>query len=72
MIKAKMKDYADRRRNAEESTLTKGDKVLFKQQRVNKWTTQFESQPYEVVDKCGTVFLLSHPMESNIKETPLM
>jgi len=59
--KAKMKDYADRRRNAEESTLTKGDKVLFKQQRVNKWTTQFASQPYEVVDKCGNSVLVESP-----------
>ena len=59
--KAKMKDYADRRRHAEESTLTEGDKVLLKQQRVNKWTPQFENQPYEVVDKRGNSVLVESP-----------
>ena len=49
--KSKMKEHADRARNAEENSLMAGDKVLFKQQRLNKWTTPFESQPYELIDK---------------------
>jgi hypothetical protein len=49
--KEKMKGYADKRRNAKESNLSEGDKVLLKQQRINKWTTAFESQPYQLIDK---------------------
>ena len=56
--KSKMKDYADRARNAEETSLVAGDKVLLKQQRLNKWTTPFESQPYELIDKCGSSVLV--------------
>lgn len=59
--KAKMKDYADRQRNAEESDLKEGDKVLLKQQRVNKWSASFESQPYEVVEKTGKCVLIKSP-----------
>ncbi|CAB4009281.1 Transposon Tf2-6 poly, partial [Paramuricea clavata] len=46
--KEKMKGYADKRRNAKESNLSEGDKVLLKQQRINKWTTTFESQLYQI------------------------
>ena len=53
-----MKDYADRARNAEETSLVAGDKVLLKQQRLNKWTTPFESQSYELIDKCGSSVLV--------------
>ncbi|KAJ7377194.1 hypothetical protein OS493_030394 [Desmophyllum pertusum] len=28
---------------------------------IPKWTTQFESQPYEVVDKCGNSVLVESP-----------
>ena len=38
----KMKDYADNRTNAMEWDVAEGDKVLVKQQRVNKWTTAFK------------------------------
>ena len=56
-----MKDYADRERYAEESDLMEGDKVLLKQQRVNKWSTSFESQPYEIVEKMGNSVLVKSP-----------
>ena len=59
--KAKMKDYADRQRYVEESDLMEGDKVLLKQQRVNKWSTSFESQPYEIVEKMGNSVLVKSP-----------
>ena len=56
-----MKEQADRARNAEESSLVAGDKVLLKQQRLKKWTTPFESQPYELIDKCGNSVLVESP-----------
>ena len=49
--KEKMKDYADNRRKAKESDVFEGDKVLVKQQRVDKWTTPFECQRYQVIEK---------------------
>jgi hypothetical protein len=58
--KKKMKGYADKR-NAKESNLSEGDKVLLRQQRINKWTTEFESQPYQVIDKHGNSVLVESP-----------
>jgi hypothetical protein len=57
----KEKGYADKRRNAKESNLSEGDKVLLRQQRINKWTTAFESQPYQVIDKHGNSVLVESP-----------
>ncbi|KAK3097548.1 hypothetical protein FSP39_010680 [Pinctada imbricata] len=51
--KGKGKLYADKRRNATESTVKVGDDVLLKQQKRDKFTTTFESEPYKVVDKRG-------------------
>ena len=65
--KSKMKDYADRARKAEENSLVAGDKVLLKQQRLNKWTTPFESQPYELIDKCGNSVLVESPEGAQYK-----
>jgi hypothetical protein len=50
---AKIKGYA------KESNLSEGDNVLLRQQRINKWTTAFESQPYRS----------SRPKVFSIKET---
>lgn len=43
-------------RNADESNLMAGDKVLLKQlqPRANKWTVQFETQQYALIDKCSS------------------
>ena len=49
--KIKIKEYSDRTRKAEESNLMARDKVLLKQPRANKWTTQFERQPYDLIDR---------------------
>jgi hypothetical protein len=38
------------KKNAKESNLSEEDKVLLRQQRISKWTTAFESQPYQVID----------------------
>ena len=65
--KVKMKEYADRARNAEENSLVAGDKVLLKQQRLNKWTTPFESRPYELIDKCGNSVLIESPEGTQYK-----
>ncbi|CAB4021992.1 Hypothetical predicted protein, partial [Paramuricea clavata] len=59
--KEKMKGYAEKRRNAKESNLSEGDKVLLRQQRTNKWTTAFEIQPYQVIDKHGNSVLVESP-----------
>ena len=59
--KIKMKEYAGRKRSATESNLTKGDKVFLRQQRANKWTASFETQPYEVINKHGSSVLIESP-----------
>ena len=56
-----MKEYADRACNAEENSLVAGDKVLLKQQRLNKWTTPFESWLYELIDKREKSVLMESP-----------
>ena len=43
-------------RNADESNLMAGDKALLGQlqPRANKWTVQFGTQQYALIDKCGS------------------
>ena len=62
-----MKEHTDRARNAEENSLVAGDKVLLKQQRLNKWTTPFESQTYELIDKRGNTVLVESPEGTQYK-----
>ena len=52
-MKAKAKQYADKKRNAQESDLAPGDKVLVKQERKNKLSTPFAPGPCDVVTKTG-------------------
>jgi hypothetical protein len=59
--KEKMKGYADKRRNAEESNLSEGDEVLVRQQCIYKWTTVFENQPYQVINKHGNSVVVESP-----------
>ena len=59
-----MKQYADKKCNAEETTIVEGDKVLLQQQRVNELTTPFENQPYEVIRKHGNGVLTESPEEN--------
>ena len=65
--KGKMKEYADRTRDAEGNSLVVGDKVLLKQQRLNKWTTPFESRLYELIDKRGNSVLVESPEGTQYK-----
>ena len=44
-----------------------GDNVLSRQQRLNKWTTPFESQPYELIDKRGNTVLVESPEGTQCK-----
>ena len=50
-IKAKAKVYADKKRNAKESDIGPGDKVLVKQERQNKLSTPFVPEPHKVLTK---------------------
>ena len=52
--KQKGKDYTDDRRNAQESGLQQGDRVLLKQCKSNKLDTTFYPEPYKIVDKRGS------------------
>ena len=45
VAKQKGNDYADDQRNAQESGLQQGDRVLLKQSRSNKLDTPFYSEP---------------------------
>ena len=54
--KQKSKIYTDEKRRAKE-TIKEGDRVLLRQERENKLTPMFKSQPYEVKSKLGIVLL---------------
>ena len=51
--KGKGKLYGDNRRHAKESEIKTGDEVLLKQQKTDKFSTNFAPEPYTVIDKCG-------------------
>ena len=54
--KGKAKVYADARQGARHSIgVSVGDKVLVRQDKVNKLTTTFGATPFTVVNKNGTV-----------------
>ena len=50
----KGKDYSDRKRNASENSVEKGDLVLLRNQKENKFSTPFMSTPVKVIDKFGS------------------
>ena len=60
-MKAKAKQYADKKRNAQESDLAPGDKVLVKQERKNKLSTPFAPEPFDVVTKTGNSVVMESP-----------
>ena len=64
-MKAKAKVYADKKRNAKESDISPGDKVLVKQERQNKLSTPFAPEPHKLLPKRATVLLLNQPMVFN-------
>ena len=52
-METKTKGYADKKRNAQESYLAPGDRVLVKQECKNKLSTPFAPEPYDVITKTG-------------------
>ena len=58
MHKKREKKYADRSRNAKNSSIQVGDQVWVKQQREYKLSSKFESEPYEVIKQTGTEVML--------------
>ena len=53
--KTKMEPYADSRRHTQVSSLQSGDHVLVRRRKLNKLTPPFNSQPYTVVRKQGSM-----------------
>ena len=58
-----MKKCTDKMRNADESNLMAGEKVLLRQlqPRANKWNTQFGIQQHALIDKCGNSVGIEFP-----------
>ena len=48
--------YADCRRNARESEIREGDKVLLRQEKENKLSTQYIQSPFTECNPCEEVF----------------
>ena len=59
--KGKAKVYADARRGARHSAVSVGDKVLVRQDKVNKLTTTFGATPFTVVNKNGNSLTVESP-----------
>ena len=57
-LKEKGKMYSGKRRNARKSDIKAGDKVLMKQSKENKFSTQFRPDPFKAVDKTGNSVLV--------------
>ena len=53
--KKKMKQYADMKRKAKDSTIQVGDTVLVRQRKDSKFTSKFDPRPFKVVRKKGTM-----------------
>ena len=53
--KTKMKEHADQQREATPSDINPGDIVLVKQLKHNKITTPYDSSPYVVTERKGTL-----------------
>ena len=59
--KAKGKHYADIRRGAKLSDIAVGDQVLLRQEKANKFSTNFEREPYQVIDRHGNRVVIQSP-----------
>ena len=54
--KAKGKVYAECQKNARESEIREGDKVLLRQEKENKLSTQYIQSPFTECNPCEEVF----------------
>ena len=68
-MKAKAKVYADKKRNAKESDISPGDKVLVKQERQDKLSTPFAPGPHKVVTKTGNSVVIESPDGVQLKRS---
>ena len=55
------KQYIDAKRHATETEVVVGDEVLLQQKKHDKLTTNFEHEPYKVVEKLGSQVLIRSP-----------
>ena len=53
--KKQMKEYADKRRNAQESLIVVGDQVLLKQSKADVLTPAFDPRPFSVIGVKGSM-----------------
>ena len=67
--KTKAKTYADARRGAQPNDLQAGDQVLFEKKKSNKLSANFESEPYEIVEKKATALWYSLLRKYNTRGT---
>ena len=62
--KTKAKIYADTSRGAQPCDLQVGDQVLLKQKKSNKLSTNFQPEPYEIVERKGNSVVIQSPQKS--------
>ncbi|KAL1447853.1 hypothetical protein WDU94_005575 [Cyamophila willieti] len=56
--KSRQKDYADKTRNCQASSLQIGDEVLIKLERKNKYTPDYDPDPFRIVDIRGSLVVV--------------
>ena len=64
-----MKEYADKCNHAKNTDLNVGDKVLIKQQKLNKTSTPFKPEPFETTDKKGSM-ITAQTAEHTVTRNP--
>jgi hypothetical protein len=64
--KAKMKVYADTVRRASERELHPGETVLVRQEKGDKFSTNFSPRPHQVLSKCGSAVIMKTPEGKNM------
>lgn len=60
-MKEQGKQYTDAHRQSQHSTVSVGEEVLLQQRKHDKFTTQFETEPYKVVDRTGSQVTIQSP-----------
>lgn len=67
--KAKMKEYADKRRKAKESDLKIGDTVLLKNIKIGKLQPNYDPDPFKVVDTVGKKAIIQNSTGSKLERS---
>ena len=57
----RMKEYADQRRQSKQTTMKLGDYVLVRQQKINKFTPNFDPKPLRITKVKGTMITAERP-----------